>query len=80
MDVTVSIKIRYNSRGTSVVVCTDLQGKEPHRQVGIGQVMTSGSLGGGMVNTLVRNARDMVSIPALGAIFPNFIIPMAIIF
>ena len=35
-----------------VVVFTDLSGKELHRQVGVGTVVTSGSLGGGMVNTL----------------------------
>ena len=34
----------------SVVVCTDLSGKEPHRQVG---VVTSGSLGGVMVSVVV---------------------------
>ena len=41
----------------SVVVYSDLSGKEPHRQVGVGRVMTSGSLGGVMVSTLARNAR-----------------------
>ena len=37
----------------SVVVCTDLSGKEPHRQVGVGRVVTSGSLGGVMVSVVV---------------------------
>ena len=41
--------------GTSVVVSTDLSGKESHRQVGIGNVVTSGSLGSIM-------ARDVASI------------------
>ena len=33
----------------SVVVCTDLWGKELHRQVGVGMVVTSGSLPGEIV-------------------------------
>ena len=37
----------------SVVVCTDLSGKEPHRLVGVGRVVTSGSLGGVMVGVIV---------------------------
>ena len=52
MYVIVSIKKTYNSRGTSVVVCTDLSGKEPQRQLGVCIVVTSGSLGGVMVSTL----------------------------
>ena len=34
----------------SVVVCTDLSGKEPHTEVGVGRVIVSGSLGGVMVS------------------------------
>ena len=41
----------------SVVVCTDLSGKEPHRQVGVGMVGISGSLGGVMISTLAWNAK-----------------------
>ena len=37
----------------SVVVCTDLSGKELHRQVGVGMVMISRSLAGVMVNVVV---------------------------
>ena len=59
----------------SVVVCTDLSGKEPHRQVGVSMVVTSGSLGGVMVSTLDQNAKDVCSIPALGAIFLIFFTP-----
>ena len=33
----------------SIVVCTHLSGKELHRQEGVGTVVTSGSLGGVMV-------------------------------
>ena len=58
----------------SVLVCTDLSGKEPHRQVGMGRVMTSGSLGGVMLSTLAQNARDIGSMSTLGTIFPIFII------
>ena len=39
--------IRFDS--TYAVVCTDLWGKELHRPVGVGMVMTSGSLHGVMV-------------------------------
>ena len=37
------------------------------------RVLTAGNLGGVMVSTLAQNARDVGSIPALGAIFPSFI-------
>ena len=37
----------------SIVVCTDLSGKEPRRQVGAGIVVTSVSLGGRMVSVVV---------------------------
>ena len=37
----------------SVVVCTDLSGKEPHRQIYVGRVVTSRSLGGVMVSVVV---------------------------
>ena len=53
-----------------MVAFTGLSGKELRRQIGVGRVVTSGSLGGVMVNTLVRNARDGGSIPALGTQFP----------
>ena len=56
----------------SVVLCTNLPGKEPHKQVVVGRVVTSGSLDG---VTLVWNARDVGSIPTLGAIFPPFSSP-----
>ena len=65
--------------GTGVVVgCTDLSGKEPHRQTDrCGDwVLTSGSLGGVMLRTLVQNARDVGSIPAPGALFAIFIMYM----
>ena len=54
----------------SVVDRTDLLGKEPHGQVGMGSMVRSGSLGGVNVATLAQNARDVGSIPALGTIFP----------
>ena len=54
---------------TGVVVCAELSGKKLHRQVGIGRVVTSGNLGGVMVITLTRNARDMGSIPTLSVLF-----------
>ena len=50
-----------------VVFCTDLSGREPHRQITMGRAVTSGSLVGVMVSTLVR---DVGSIFALGPYFP----------
>ena len=52
---------------------TDLSGKELHIQVGVDRVVTSGSLGGVMVNTMARNAIGVASILALGTIFRIFI-------
>ena len=57
--------------GTSVVDFTNVSGKKPHRQVGVGILVISRSLGGEMVITL--HARDVGSIPILGTIFPIFI-------
>ena len=37
----VRTKKTYNSRGMSGVVCIDLSGKETHRAVGVGRVVTS---------------------------------------
>ena len=58
-----------------MLLCTDLSGKESHRQVDVGRVVTSGSLGV-MVSSLAQSASDMDLIPALGAIFLIFITPM----
>ena len=41
----------------------------------LGRVVTAGTLGGVMVSTLVRNARDVGSISALGTRFPMSITP-----
>ena len=49
--------------------------QEPHRQVGMGRVVTSGSLCGEVIRTLVWNARDVGLIPALGAMFLIFVTP-----
>ena len=43
------------------------------------RVLTSGSIGGVMVNILALNARDVCLIAALGTIFPIFIIPMTLL-
>ena len=50
----------------SVVVCTDLSGKEPYRQVCLGRVVALGSLGGVMVIALAQTAKYMGLIPTLG--------------
>ena len=55
-----------------------LSGKEPHRQVGVGRVVASGNLGGVMVRSLARNARDVGSIPTVGTIILIFITPMTL--
>ena len=50
-----------------MAVCTDLPGKEPHGE--LDSMVTVESLDGVMVSTLIQNARDVGSIPALGATF-----------
>ena len=40
------------------IVCTDLSGKEPHRQVGVVRMATTWNIGSVMVLTLTQNARD----------------------
>ena len=42
-------------------------------------MVTSGNLGSLMVSTLVRNAKDVTLIPALGAIFPIFSASMVLV-
>ena len=58
-----------------VVVCTDLGGKELHRQDGVRMVVTSGKPTWCNRSTLARNARDVGSGPALGTVFLIFITP-----
>ena len=41
------------------MVCTDLSGKEPHRQLGIDKVMIYGTLVGVVVKTLAGSARGV---------------------
>ena len=43
----------YNSTGMSVVVGTNLSGKESHREVGVDSLIALGSLGSVMVSTLI---------------------------
>ena len=63
-----------------VVVCTDLSDKEPHTQVGVGCVVTSGSLGGVIASTVLENTRDVGSIPNLGRIFPICMTALPVLF
>ena len=56
----------------SVLVCTDLSGKEPHMHVGVGSVVKSGNLDGVLVSTLAQNAGDACSGATLSATFPHF--------
>ena len=56
-----------------VVVCTDLSGKLPHRQIGVGRMVIPGSLGDLMNSTLAHNAKDLGSIPILCTTLPIFI-------
>ena len=39
----------------TVIICTDLSGKEPHTLVGVDRVVTSESLSGLIVSTLVQH-------------------------
>ena len=79
MYVIVSVKRLTILGETNVVVCTDLSGKEPHRQVGMDSMVTWEGLGGEIISTLAQNARDVGSIPTLGIIFPIFITPMTLV-
>ena len=58
-----------------VAVCTDLSGKKLYRQVCVGRVATSESLGGVMGSILAHNTRNVGSNPALWAGWPIFITP-----
>ena len=53
-----------------MVVCTEHLGKELQREVGVGSMVTSGSLDCVMVDS---KARDVGLIPTVGTIFPIFI-------
>ena len=66
-----SLENNYNfeSGFTYVGVYTDLSGKELHRQVGVGTVVTAGNLGREMVSMLARIERDVSLIAAPGTIF-----------
>ena len=72
LDLKISLWFGF-TRPRIPIVCTDFSGREQPRQVDVGSVATSGSSGGAMVSTLVQNARDVGSIPALGTIFSIFI-------
>ena len=48
-----------------------MSGKESHKQLGAGTVVTSGSLAGVMVSTLALIAKEASSIPALGTLFSH---------
>ena len=67
------------NNNNNVAGCTDLSGKELHRQVGVDIEVTSGSLSHVMVSRLAQNARDVGLISALGIIFPIFITPTTLI-
>ena len=45
----------------------------------MGTVVTSGSLGGVIISTLVQNVRDTGLILVLGTIFPIFITPITLV-
>ena len=47
------------ARLCSVGVCTELSATEPHKQVGVVSMLTSGSIGGIIVRTLVWNGHEM---------------------
>ena len=55
------------------IVCNDLCGKELHRQVAVGMIVTSGKPICCKGSTLAWNVRDVCSIPAIDTIFPIFI-------
>ena len=63
----------------TAVVCTDLGGKDLHRQLGVGIVVMAASLGGVNGSTLARNARDVGFSPTLGKVFPILITPTTLV-
>ena len=75
--VSIRRQVVYNTRGTSVVVCTELSGKELHRHL-IRRVNNADIREPIWCNgsTLAWNARDAGLIPTLGTIFPILITPM----
>ena len=56
----------------SVVICTDLSGKELRTQIDVDNMVTSGNLSHVMVSTLAQNARNNRSILTLCKIFTIF--------
>ena len=58
-----------------MIVCI----KEPHRQVGVGVVVTSEALGGVKVSTLGQNASHLGSSLIFAAIFTLFITSMTLV-
>ena len=70
----------HHSHDNSVMVCTDLSGKNTHRQVSVGNMVTSRSLGSVMISILAQNARDVGSILTLNGIFLISITLMTICF
>ena len=68
MYITESIKLTFK-RLTIPGEFVWLLGKDPHIQIGISRVVTSGSQGSVMVSTLTQNARDVGSITAPDKIF-----------
>ena len=54
-----------------VILCIEFSGKKGLRQMGMGRVMTSGSLGDVTFSTLSQNARGVHLKSALIAIFRN---------
>ena len=63
------------------MLCTDALGKVSYiyRQVGVGRMVTSGSIGDVMVSTLAWNTRNVGSSSALGTIFLIFITPTTLV-
>ena len=53
-----------------VLVCNQLSGKNPLRQVGVDRVVPLGSVGGVMVSTLTCNAEKAV--PCVHILSPSF--------
>ena len=62
------------------IFCTELWGKELHRQVGGGMVVTYRKPTWCNGSKLVRNARNVNSILTLGTIFPIYLTPMTYIY
>ena len=52
------------------MICTELSGKEPYRQIGVDWMIVSRRLSGVVISMLPKGGKKAGFDPALGAVFP----------